>query len=76
MWAVLLISSSLTLAGLAEDIFLEFGIDPFEYIPNIFHGFGLALGVQVLDVYLTIVSMRIIGLYYLHFKRKFAFKLE
>lgn len=31
---------------------------------------------EAVSIYLLIVSMRIIGLYYLHFKHRFAFKLE
>ena len=31
---------------------------------------------QVVTIYLAIVAMRCIGLYYLHFKRRFAFRLE
>jgi hypothetical protein len=30
----------------------------------------------IIDVYLTIVSMRLIGLYYLHFKKRFTIVME
>jgi len=31
---------------------------------------------MIASVYFTIVSMRVIGLYYLHFKHRFAFTFE
>ncbi len=31
---------------------------------------------QILELYSMIVSMRIIGLYYLHFKKRFAIVME
>lgn len=76
VWGALLISSSLMVGQMVEDVFLQFGVDPFAYLPDMFQSFWGGMGLEVIYVYLTIVSMRIIGLYYLHFKRKFAFKLE
>lgn len=55
----------LSSAGLIKELpsFLTEGL-VFEFVLNAF------------QVYLTIVSMRMIGLYYLHFKQRFALELE
>lgn len=47
-------------------------------IPTLDFGSSMAIeaAFDVLDVYLTIVSMRLIGLYYLHFKRRFTLVFE
>lgn len=47
-------------------------------LPDLDPGSGIAIEavMNVLDVYLTIVSMRLIGLYYLHFKRRFTLVFE
>lgn len=75
IWLLLLLAGVTWLlpmvAAVAESAELDI------YIPTL-SGEGLlySLGMNVLDVYLTIVSMRLIGLYYLHFKRRFALELE
>lgn len=43
-----------------------------EFIASSFGGIALSL----ISIYLMLVAMRIIGLYYLHFKKRFAFELE
>jgi len=37
---------------------------------------GISFLLRMLGTYLSLVAMRAIGLYYLHFKKRFAFKLE
>ena len=39
-------------------------------------GLGLTLFITLLRTYLLLVAMRIIGLYYLHFKKRFPFAME
>ena len=47
------------------------------YVPS-FADLGVPgdIALQILEVYFMIVSMRIIGLYYLHYKKHFAIVME
>lgn len=75
MWLMLLLAQLLAAAFSMSDLFELFGVT--DLIPEL-PDFGWVFGVfvSVLDVYLTIVTMRIIGLYYLHFKKRFTIVME
>jgi hypothetical protein len=88
VWLALLPAFSIWLMGFARPVLMELGIEDTLsdwWIETAVIGGGqypwqallvLILGVPLLKTYLTLVSMRIVGLYYLHFKHRFPFRLE
>lgn len=75
LWGMLLLVSLLSMLPSLNGIFSALSI-PIA-VPSL-PDYGLATEAlyKVLDVYFSIVTMRLIGLYYLHFKRRFAIVLE
>jgi len=68
--AVIILSSALAAA------LLDFSGVPKKYFFLTGGGFAMDLGVRLIELYLWLVTMRVIGLYYHHYKQKFAFVLE
>ena len=75
LWLMLLIVGATSILPLLLPLLDSFGID---LEVNLFDRWGIAghFAFAVLDVYLTIVTMRQIGLFYLHFKNRFTFSFE
>ncbi|HUN82611.1 MAG TPA: hypothetical protein VMV81_13990 [Phycisphaerae bacterium] len=75
LWLILLLVGSTSILPYLFPVFDKLGID---LHPEILGGDGVlaSILVQAVGVYLTIVSMRQIGLYYLHFKNRFTFSFE
>lgn len=75
MWGMLLVVTVARLASVAPDVLIDLGLE--ALVPSsLAAGFLGGMFLVIADVYFTIVSMRFIGLYYLHFKRRFAFTFE
>ncbi len=75
IWFLLLLVGFTWTIPLAIALLAELDLD--LSLPTLpFAGPVFEAGMNVLDVYLTIVSMRLIGLYYLHFKRRFTIVFE
>ncbi len=74
-WLLLLLVGCMVMATYLAELLARFGLDVAFFD---FSGAGLAVKVTVtiVETYLTIVAMRFIGLYYLHFKHRFTFKME
>ena len=74
-WLMLLLVGCMVMATYLVELLARFGLDVAFFD---FSGTGLAVKVTVtiVETYLTIVAMRFIGLYYLHFKHRFTFKME
>ncbi|MCZ6698453.1 MAG: hypothetical protein O7D94_05915, partial [Planctomycetota bacterium] len=72
-WLLLLIVGCMVMATTLAELLARFGLDVAFFD---FSGTGLAVKVTVtiVETYLTIVAMRFIGLYYLHFKHRFTFR--
>ncbi len=79
MWLMLLIVGVASLMTSAGALILSF-VMPDLAIVNSLQAMSLSVGgsifISLVGIYLNIVSMRIIGLYYLHFKHRFTIKLE
>lgn len=75
LWLILLVVGSTSILPVLFPIFDKLGVD---IHPEFLSGNGLLTSIlmQAVGVYLTIVSMRQIGLYYLHFKNRFTFSFE
>ena len=75
LWLILLLVGWTSILPFLYPVLDSLGID---LQMNSWRSAGLlgALVLQALDVYLTIVAMRQIGLYYLHFKNRFTFSFE
>ncbi len=75
LWGMLLLVTLLSMLPSLSGIFSALNI-PIT-VPSL-PDYGIATDAiyKVLDVYFSIVTMRLIGLYYLHFKRRFAIVLE
>lgn len=75
IWLMLLLVGFTWTIPLAIELLAEFDVD--VSLPSLpFDGLGFKVFMNLLDVYLTIISMRLIGLYYLHFKRRFTLVFE
>lgn len=76
LWLMLILVGSLTLLPLFAVLLDAAGWSvPLPELPE-FGGMGGACFFRILDIYLMIVAMRMIGLYYLHFKKRFAIVME
>ncbi len=75
MWLMLLLVGFVFLSSIAAPFLAHAGI-PSNGLGLHVSGLGWVIVLEILEVYLTIVSMRLIGLYYLHYKRRFAIILE
>ncbi|MFH1419759.1 MAG: hypothetical protein ABII12_15915 [Planctomycetota bacterium] len=75
LWLMLVLVSVLTMLPLVGLIITMSGLN--IAMPNLpdFGRFGM-VGEGVIGLYVNIVSMRLIGLYYLHFKRRFTLVME
>ena len=75
IWIMILFVGFLWTLPFAAMVFASIGLD--IPLPE-FEGAGIAItaGLNILNVALTIVTMRLIGLYYLHFKSRFTLEFE
>ncbi|MBN2560041.1 MAG: hypothetical protein JXQ75_03830 [Phycisphaerae bacterium] len=75
IWLMFILVGLASFIPLAGYILMNLGIQAtLPEIPEV--GLIGTLLFEVLDVYVTLVAMRIIGLYYLHFKKRFAIVME
>ncbi len=75
IWLMLFLVGMLYLIAASASILGTIGIS--EYLPDIPNlGWFSPFIIQIVNVYLMVVAMRIIGLYYLHFKNRFAIVME
>jgi len=76
LWLMLLVASSASILGLMGLLVLKMGMSlNLPQVPQL-PGIAGDLLYNAIDFYLSIVSMRLIGLYYLHFKKRFTFVME
>ena len=75
LWFILLLVGAMSILPFLFPVFERLGIN---INVDLLSGTGFvgAMLMQALDVYLTIVAMRQIGLYYLHFRNRFTFGFE
>jgi hypothetical protein len=75
MWLMLILVGIIYMLSLSVEILTKVGMN--SIIPQL-TGLGLAGDVFFIfaEVYISIVAMRIVGLYYLHFKKRFAIVME
>lgn len=76
IWLGLMLAFALRSFFLIGDVLSRLGFATPSLDVDITTRLGIALAMDIVSVYFTCVSMRLIGLYYLHFKRRFAFQLE
>ncbi len=75
LWLMLLLVGFLSTLPWLGDILDDLNINiTLPALPDL--GLAGKIIYLILDVYFSIVSMRLIGLYYLHFKRRFAIVME
>ncbi len=75
MWGMLLLVGAIMAVSIFAPLLMAAGVSPmFKLDSDKVVIFGIIF--NVLGVYLNVVSMRIIGLYYLHFKRRFTIECE
>lgn len=75
IWLMLFLVGILYLIAASASILGTIGISAYlPDIPNL--GWFSPFIIQIINVYLMVVAMRIIGLYYLHFKNRFAIVME
>ncbi|MFQ5411102.1 MAG: hypothetical protein ACE5EC_02355 [Phycisphaerae bacterium] len=75
IWLMLTLANLITISSFIGALLVKMGMP--SLFPNLtWTGLTLNLVVTVLDTYMTIVMMRIIGLYYLHFKKRFTIVME
>jgi hypothetical protein len=75
MWLMLLLAAFGYAVSISATILAEIGLGPLAF--DVSGANWLVQGIiSVVQVYLAIAAMRIIGLYYLHFKRRFAIRME
>lgn len=75
LWLMLLLVGVTSILPIVAYFLYQAGLNiPLPDIPD-FGLIGEIVG-TIIDVYLAIVSMRLIGLYYLHFKRRFTLVME
>ena len=77
IWIMLLLGLAVIIlsSAYAAALFDNSGV-PKKYFFLSGGGFAMDLGIRLLELYLWLVTMRVIGLYYHHYKQKFAFVLE
>lgn len=75
-WLFLLVVAALRLLPHLEELLAPLGVAVPAPLANLKMNFGLSLAILAFEAYLAIVSMRVIGLYYRHFKHRFTFALE
>jgi len=75
IWAALLAAVAIQILPALSGMLLRLGLSVPTYTASAI-GFGYGIVTDVVGTYLMLVSMRLIGLYYLHFKQRFVFKLE
>ncbi len=75
MWLMLLLVAFAYLVSMGSGLLATIGLQ--DIVPN-FDALGMAgpAVAFIIDIYLTLVAMRIVGLYYLHFKNRFAIVME
>ncbi len=77
IWLLLLVAVAfLIMTTLGASLLEEIGLGSRERGVGVFGFFGGRIAGEAGSVLTMIISMRLIGLYYLHFKHKFAFKME
>lgn len=69
---VIAVLSSVTSLSFVAAKFLSSGAKAFDLSANV----SLRIAMDLVSTYFSVVSMRMIGLYYRHFKQRFAFRLE
>ncbi len=75
VWLMLCLVLTARLAATSSAFLLKVGLG--QIIPNLAElGVVGSIVLQVIEIYLMLVSMRIVGLYYLHFKKRFAIVME
>jgi hypothetical protein len=75
LWLMLLLAGSISIVPLMAPVLLDYGIT--LPLPDVEEwGLAGAAVLRAVDVYVMIVVMRQIGLYYLHFKRRFTLELS
>ncbi len=76
LWLMLMLVGALSLLPTFSALLTAFGFNvPLPEFTD-FGGITGQIAFAVLDIYVTIVAMRMIGLYYLHFKKRFAIVME
>ncbi|MBN2560040.1 MAG: hypothetical protein JXQ75_03825 [Phycisphaerae bacterium] len=75
MWIMLLIVGIAYAISISPSFLAKIGLQSLiPPLPSL--GVGGEMVFIILKVYLTVVAMRIVGLYYLHFRKRFAFVME
>jgi hypothetical protein len=75
VWLMLLLVLTARMAATSSALLAKVGLG--QIIPDLTElGVVGGLVLQAIETYLMIVSMRIVGLYYLHFKKRFAIGME
>jgi hypothetical protein len=75
VWLMLLLVLTARMAATSSALLAKVGLG--QIIPDLTElGVVGGLVLQAIETYLMIVSMRIVGLYYLHFKKRFAIVME
>lgn len=74
MWLMLLLVFFVRMLATSPEFLLRWGLDIVPSLPD-FGAVGRAV-FEAMELYFTLVSMRIIGLYYLHYKQRFAIVME
>jgi hypothetical protein len=75
MWLMLLLVLVAYMLTVSADLLAQVGLE--SIAPNL-AGLGIIgdVIITIIQTYLTLVAMRIVGLYYLHFKKRFAIVME
>lgn len=79
IWLMLLVVGFGMIAAKTGGVVLRLVLPDFLVSPSAAiaaGGLAVQIGVSLISTYLMLVSMRIVGLYYLHFKRRFTMELE
>lgn len=77
IWAALFVAFMLNFTStVGQQLLVQLGVKSGNLFTATFGVVGGIIASQFTSLYFTLVSMRLIGLYYLHNKRKFAFMLE
>ena len=77
IWGALIVATALTLAtSLGGEIMQRTGVKSTDVWGATFSFLGGRFVGEALTLYFNLVCMRVIGLYYLHFKHRFTFRLE
>lgn len=77
IWAMLLLAGMIMMVSLfGASVLASLGLDTGGFGASLFGVVGGRIAGEVISTYLMLVTMRLVGLYYLHYKHKFTFKLE